>query len=245
MSVRCLVLASLLVLGAADVAYPAQRLDDPAGGPAGESDEKLQLLDRVLALVDEDPILASDVERVLALGLEKAAADEDETALRRRVLDRLIDERLRLHEVERFGFTEISVAEIEAQVEALRERLGGEAALAERLEDAGLQIGDLHRILATQLRVLAYVEERLGPRVFVTLDEIQSYYDDELVPALAAKGQKPPPLPEVREEIRRLLRERLLDAEIDRWTEDLRRRADILDYFDREERELPPVRARR
>jgi len=37
----------------------------------------------------------------------------------------------------------------------------------------------------------------------------------------------------VREKIREVLREQRLNEEIERWTEELRREADIEDYFDR------------
>jgi len=38
-----------------------------------------------------------------------------------------------------------------------------------------------------------------------------------------------------------VLRERRLNDEIDRWTADLRGKADVVDYLDREARPLPPV----
>ena len=38
-----------------------------------------------------------------------------------------------------------------------------------------------------------------------------------------------------------MLRERRLNDEVDRWTADLRTKADVVDYLDHEPRELPPV----
>jgi len=94
--------------------------------------------------------------------------------------------------------------------------------------------------VARQLSVLAYVEQRLGPRVFVGVEEIRRYYDEELVPELARDGQPPPPIDQVREQIRALLRERRLNEEIDRWTEELRAAADVVDLLDAPARPLPP-----
>ena len=68
--------------------------------------------------------------------------------------------------------------------------------------------------------------------MFVDLDDIQRYYERELVPELRRRQASVPPLATVREEIRDLLRERRLNEEIERWTEELRREADIEDYFD-------------
>ncbi len=89
--------------------------------------------------------------------------------------------------------------------------------------------------------VMTFVEERLGPRIFVGLDDIRAYYDNELVPRMKSEGVDAPPIQEVREEIRTVLRERRLNEEIERWTEDLRDEAVIEDHFDSSYEELPPV----
>ncbi len=81
----------------------------------------------------------------------------------------------------------------------------------------------------------------MGARVFVGLDEIQSYYDDFFVPELKARGESVPPVAEVREELRQVLRERRLNEEIERWTEELRQEADLVDHFDSRRGELPPL----
>lgn len=200
-----------------------------------------ELVDRIVAVVDDDPIFLSDVERVMALGLIEAAEDEDLHTLRRRVLDALIDQRLRLHEVERFEGTQVSVEEVDRQVERIRGRYGGAAELAAALARLGLDEEGLRHLLTRQLRVLAYIDERLGPRVFVDLDDIRAYYETELTAEMARRGADLPPLAEVREAIRRLLRERRLDQEIEAWTEKLRLAADVVDQFERSPRDLPPV----
>ncbi len=99
----------------------------------------------------------------------------------------------------------------------------------------------MRQILARQLSVLAYVEQRLGPRVFVGIEEIRKYYDEVLVPKLEAAGEPVPPIDEIRESIRAVLREERLDSEIDRWTAELRRQADVIDLLDAGGESLPPV----
>jgi hypothetical protein len=213
--------------------------------PAGAADfaeAPPRLVDRVLAVVDEDPILASDVERAIALGLVDRAAGESDDELRRRALDGLIEQRLRLHEIARFGLEEASFAEVDRQFEALRAGFADESAWRAELDRLGLDEAGVRQLLARQLSILAYVEERLGPRIFVGVEEIRRHYDEELVPALAAEGLAPPPIEEVRESIRAVLRARRLNEEIERWTADLRAAADVVDLFEVPERPLPPVR---
>jgi len=201
-----------------------------------------RLVDRVVAVVDEDPILASDVERALALGLVVREAGESDEALRRRALDGLIEQRLRLHEIARFGLEEASIAEVDRQFEELRAGFSDEAAWRAELDRLGLDEAGVRQLLARQLSILAYVEERLGPRIFVGVEEIRRHYDEELLPALAAQGLAPPPIEEVRESIRAVLRARRLNEEIERWTADLRAAADVVDLSEVPERPLPPLR---
>lgn len=202
------------------------------------------LVDRVVAVVDEDPILDSDIERVVHLGLLPEVVGESAAAGRRRALDLAIEQKLRLHEVDRFGFEETPLALLDRQMEETRSRFPSEGAFRAELARLGLDETSLRQLLARQLSVLAYVEERLGPRVFVSVDDIGHYYNEELLPQLARDGVAPtdiPALESVRESIRAVLRERRLNEEIDRWTADLRGKADVVDYLDREARPLPPV----
>ncbi len=201
--------------------------------------DETQLVDRVLAVVDEDPILASEVDQVVALGLLEPASEEEDEAFRRRVLDGLIEQRLRFHEIDRYGFAEVPLEEVDDQYAAIEERLGGQAALAARLAELELDEEGLRQLLARQLMVLIYVEERLGPRVLIGLDDIQAYYDETLVPAMRERRQPVPAVAEVRERIREVLRQQRLNDEIDLWTEELRLDADIEDYFDAAHEMLP------
>jgi hypothetical protein len=211
------------------------------GSPMLHSASEKEPVDRLLAVVDDDPILESQLDQVIGIGLVEPLEGEDDTRFRRRILDGLIEEKLRFHEVDRFGFAEVPVDQVEEQFQVVRGRFPDEESFQARLEELSLNEQGLRQLLARQVMVLIYVEERLGARVFVGLEEIQEYYDNELVPRLEANNEPIPPVREVREPIRQVLKEELLNEEIERWTDELRRNADVVDYFDRERRELPAV----
>ncbi len=211
----------------------------PRQGRATSSASGLTLVDRTVAVVDEDPILESDLARAIGLGLVEPKPNESEQALRRRVLDELIEQRLRSHEIDDLGTPQVAVDEIERQVGAIRDRFPDDASFEARLEELGMGVASLRQLIARQLAVLAYIEDRLGARVFVGLDEIRAYYQDSLVPELTRRGEVAPPIEEVREEIRAVLREKKLNAEIDRWSEQLRREADIEVFYDERVDVLP------
>jgi peptidyl-prolyl cis-trans isomerase SurA len=198
------------------------------------------LVDRVVAVVDEDPILLSDLEQAIGLGLVLASAGESQSALRRRTLDGLVEQMLWQHEIARFGFEEAPLAEVDRQLEATRARFPDDAAWRAELARLDLDEQRVRSLLAHQLSVLRFVEERLGPRVFVGVDEIREHYDRVLAPELRAAGRPVPPIEEVREAIRVVLKEERLNREIERWTAELRREADVVDYLEPDDRPLPP-----
>ena len=218
---------------------PAKAAVNPPPPPAG----KAVLQDRVLAVVDEDPILASEVDRVIRLGLEQPQPGETDERFRRRVLDDLIDQRLQFHEVDRFNFEQVPVDEIQKRVAEIRARYPDEAAFQKALKEVGLDLKGLRQLVARQLLVLTYVDERLGARAFVEPEDINRYYRDVLTPEMRKRGQQPPPLDEVREDIRETVKQQKLTQEMANWTRDLRAKADVLVYSGnpKPNQPLPPV----
>ena len=208
---------------------------------ASAQDAGETLLDRVVAIVDEDPILLSDIRRAIGLGLVESEPGEEEAQQHRRVLDGLIDQTLRLHEVERHDFSQLPSREVDRQLARIGAAFADDGELERRLDRLGLDEQGLRLLVTRQLRVLVYIERRLGPRVFVKPGDIQAYYDEVLVAEMARQGIEPPPLERVQEQVRDLLREQSLNREIEAWTEELRHKADIEDYLDRTETELPPI----
>jgi parvulin-like peptidyl-prolyl isomerase len=189
------------------------------------------LKDRILAVVDEEPLLASDLERVIKLGLvarEAGEGDESDEDYRRRVLDALIDERVRFHEIDRFGFSEVPAEEVDGQVAQIRARFASEAVFDRALAEVGLNLQGLRQLVSRQILVLTYVDERLGARVFVSLDDVTRYYRSVLTPEMQKKGQPVPPLDEVRDQIREVLKQERLTQELATWTDELRAKADIV-----------------
>lgn len=216
--------------------------ETPARAPGGPAKPPTTWpVDRILAVVDDDPILSSDVRQVIALGIVAAKPGEENRALWRRVLDMQIEQRLRTHDLDRFGFADVAPQEIDKEFAAVRARFATPEAFAERLRQVGLTEDGLKQLIARQLMVIGYVEERLGARVFVSLDDITAYYHGTLTAEMAREAKALPPLDDVRERIRAVLREQRLLEEITRWTTELRRQADVVDYFDSVHSELPPV----
>jgi peptidyl-prolyl cis-trans isomerase SurA len=241
-----LVFAALLALGAVPVIAQKKPTSPKPAPPSASSPAsapavaKAMLQDRVQAVVDEDPILASDVERAIRLGLVQPNPGEADAQFRRRVLDGLIDQRLQFHEIDRFNFEQAPVDDVQKRVAEIRGRFPDEASFQKALKEVGLDPKSLRQLVARQLLVLTYVDERLGSRVFVGPDDINRYYRDVLTPEMQKRGQPVPPLADVREDIREVLKQQKMTQEMTTWTRELRQKADVIVY-PAGNQPLPPV----
>jgi parvulin-like peptidyl-prolyl isomerase len=227
-------LAAALLFVATCSRSPAPATPPAPNGPVPPLSEH-QLRDRVVAVVDDEAVLWSEIEAVVALGLVPA------TRSRADVLDGLIEQRLRFQAAERFGPVQVSVERVEEQVAEIAARFESPEAFQRRLEASGFTEAELRQLVVRQLMVLNYVDEQLGARVFVSLDDIRTYFDEQLVPRLERTGDPVPPLDTVREDIRGVLKEERLNEEIERWTSELRLEADVQIFLDEEGEELPPL----
>lgn len=201
----------LLTLSAAAVAVP------PA--PAA-------VIDRIAAIVDRQTLTVSEVTQIVDLRLfARRAVAEDEH--RREVLDALIAQALRFRDVERFGAQDISKDSIEARLQEMRNRFNSPAEFNAALVRTELSLDEVRALVKRQLQVEAYVRERFLPLVFLTSEDVESYYSNGWSEQRRARGLSIPPLTAVRDEIRNTLRNQRLDVEIEKWTTQLRARANV------------------
>lgn len=197
------------------------------GGPSGAS---AQILDRVLAVVSGQVILASDVRAFLDFGLyEQGLWKPGEPAAEARVpavLDRLIERRIALDEVNRYRQAQPPPALVERGVAAVRARFADAAAFARRLAAVGMELDDLRQILRDDLRIEAHVAERFGGAERLTEEDLRAHYDANR--AQFVEDGEPAPF----EAVRGAIRERLASARraerIEEWLAVLLRRADVM-----------------
>ncbi|MYD70968.1 MAG: hypothetical protein F4W89_09530 [Acidobacteria bacterium] len=109
-------------------------------------------------------ILASDVRAFLDLGLFAVDASDPE-ARESAALSLLIDRRLALDEVERYGPVRPPAARVEENLAAVRARFTDEAAFTRLLGAVGLDQDDLRQILSDNARLEAYLADRFGASV--------------------------------------------------------------------------------
>ncbi|SRR5260370_430208 len=130
--------------------------------PAGAG----EVMERILAVVQDRPVLLSEVrvvQEVRGLSAEQA-------------LEALIDERLMFEQAARLPQTVVREAEVEAELAKLQ---AARPALAGRVAEA-----DLRRLVRRQAAILKFVELRFRPQVRVAEDLPPERRDEEVRRAL-------------------------------------------------------------
>lgn len=183
-------------------------------------------VDRIAAVIDGQVLTVSEITQMVELRFFPRLGDSDDD-YRREVLDALIAQALRYRDVERFGAQDIPRDTIEARLVEIRRRFASEADFNAALARTELTLDELRALIKRQLQVEAYIQERFAPLVFVTNEEIEDYYRGPWREQRRGRGLAVPPLSGVREEVRAALRLSRLQVEIDRWTSQLRARANV------------------
>jgi hypothetical protein len=179
-----------------------------------------QLLDRVVARVNGYAITLTDMKAAVALGLVEVPPEDGEQA----VVERLVERQLVLTEVARFAPPEPSPAAVAREVEVLKVRAGGR--LAAIMETTGLDEGRLRDIARDTLRIDAYLNQRFGPTVQLTEEEVVQYY--RMHPDEFTREGRLMPFAEADDLARERASAERRAATVAQWMRDLRARADIL-----------------
>ena len=190
-------------------------------------------LDRIAAVVGDEVVLEGEVSRLAAIGFLPRREGETELAYRDRLLDLRVVELLREKELRLLTGLEPDPAEVNARLDevAARYEAGTGEPFDRALERARTSRDEVKGWIRRGIALESYARERLLPTVRVTEEGMRAFYDGPFRAEAASRGVATlPPFEEVREEVRELLRERLLNEEVEEWTKGLREKTRILVY---------------
>jgi hypothetical protein len=185
------------------------------------------VVDRIAAVVDRQVLTVSEVSQLVQLRFFARPAGQSDDDYRRGVLDSLIAQALRFRDVERFGAEDIPKDSIEARLQEMIRRFPSPAEFDAAMARAELTPDEVRALVKRQLQVEAYIQERFSPLIYIANDDIETYYAGAWSKQRRDRGLAVPPLAQVREEIRSLLKSTRLQEEIEKWTAQLRARANV------------------
>ena len=183
------------------------------------SGAQAELLDRVVASVNNEVITLSELEQ--AVNFNVALGGNNGDKLRAETLEGLINRQLLIQEAYRLKFVEVSDQEIQAEVEKLKNRVGPGKAFAEFLARLDMTEQQLGRILGERLLVEKFIEKKIGLYVRVSRDEAQDYFNNHPAEFRNKSFQ------EVQKTITAMLTGRKLEQQTAQYLAELKGKADI------------------
>jgi hypothetical protein len=177
-------------------------------------------IDRIVARVETDIILLSDVralERYQQLVDGKSESDTQ-------VLDRLIDQWVVRNEAETAQFPQPTPDSIDKGVERVQKSFTSPEEFEAKKKEVGLTDADVRKMVASQLYLSNYLDSRFRPSVHIEAKDIQEFYEKAVIPRAQARGQEAPSLDAAKDVIREALIQTGIDEQANRWLAESRSR---------------------
>lgn len=188
-----------------------------------------EIVDRIVAIVDQDVITLSEAEQARRVGWLRE--DEDRLSLAEAV-ERLVERSLIERELRRNPdrSADSSLGQLaEGSLARIRNSFVSPSAYRDALDAYRMREVDVLDELRRQHAVNLFLERRFRGLIYVTQEEIAAYYRDELTTEVGTR-QELPPIEELAERIERLLQERKFNLRIETWIDGLKSRVSIRRY---------------
>jgi peptidyl-prolyl cis-trans isomerase SurA len=202
---------------------------------SGQSPTQSMVLDSVVAVVNNQPILASDVDDAIRLSVLDAGSEAG-TLTRARALDELISrvlirQQMRREEIVAATPTraevDVRLSEVRSELpECEKENCGTQKGWEAFLAAHDLTPERVELYMRNRMEILRFIEQRFRQGIRVSPQQVETYYRDTLLPQYAP-GVQPPKLESVTPRIEEILLQQQVNALFDDWLRNLREQGDI------------------
>lgn len=186
------------------------------------SSARAEVIDRILATVGGALILQSDAVAAARLGLVALPAQGDRLQW---TLDRLIERRLMLIEVDRYVPPEPARPLLDERLQQIDQRIGSGERLDAILRETGFSVEQLRLYVRDDLRIEGYVAQRFGAAYRPSEEELVAYYRSRETEF--TRDGRLRPFEEVRDAARAALLAERQAAAVREWLAGLRRRTEV------------------
>jgi len=192
------------------------------GGGAWEAYAQ-KVVDRIVARVEEEIILQSDVEQLARYQMLVDGKAESEAG----ILDRLIDQWIVRKEAEASRFPAASDVDVERGMQRLMRSFAKREDFEAQRAKAGLSEADVRQVVVAQTYLSNYLDSRFRPTVQVEEQAIKDFYEQAVIPRAKARGQEPPSFEAARDVIQEALIQKGINEQADKWLKESRDRLSI------------------
>jgi hypothetical protein len=187
-----------------------------------------EVVDRIVARVENDIILLSDVRELKEYQELVDGKSESESA----IVDRLIDQWIVRSEAQLSRFPEPKDEEIDREVSRVVKSFTSAEEYETRKKQSGLSDAEVRKIVATQLYLLNYLDSRFRPSAQINEKAVEDFYQNAVLPRAKARGQEPPTLDASRDIIQEALVQSDITEQANRWLKESRDRLHVQKYLD-------------
>jgi hypothetical protein len=194
------------------------------------------VLDRVVAVVNRDVILLSDLDDEIRMSFLDQGGAGQGVLTRQRALEQLISRALIQQQIRREEAPALEpsqdevnarLADIRRQLPAcLRQDCASDAGWKAFLAPHGLKPERVDAYMRYRLEILRFIEQRFRQGIRISPQEIEAYYHDNLLPQYAP-GEAVPPLSQVSPRIEEILLQQQVSVLFDDWLKNLRKQGNV------------------
>jgi hypothetical protein len=195
----------------------AAMLLEAGGGRAQE------VIDRIVARVENDVILLSDIHQLAEYQVfvdGKPESDEQ-------ILERLIDQWIVRTEAAAARFPQPSDQDVQRSLARLQRSFSNSESFEERKKQSGLTEEEILRQLKSQLYLSNYLDSRFRASIQIDDAAIADFYKNRVVPRAESRSQTPPTLEAAHDFIQEALVQRAINEQADKWLKESRSRVRV------------------
>ena len=198
---------------------------------AEDSDTKKgTVLDQVVAVVNGDLVLESDVDEERRFVAFQPFRDKSKPYSRNEAIERLVDRTLIVQQSKLQPEEPVTDVDVSTQLASLRKDIPAckqyqcatEAGWTKFVEAQGFTVPELTERWRERMQVLRFIEMRFKMGIRITPAEIQAYYDKTLLPEYARAKTTPPKLATISDRIQEILLQQQVSALLEDWLKSLK-----------------------
>ena len=182
-----------------------------------------EVIDRIVARVETDIILLSDVRQLSRYQTfldGKPQSDAD-------ILNRLIDQWIVRSEASVARFPQPSDEDVNRSIERLKRSFSSLEEFQARQQQTGITDDEIRRFVRAQLYLSNYLDTRFRPAIQIDENAIEDFYKSRVVPRAESRKQTPPTLENALDFIQEALVQRAINEQADRWLKESRTRVRV------------------
>jgi parvulin-like peptidyl-prolyl isomerase len=192
------------------------------------------MLDRLVAVVNGDVILESDVDEERRFG-EIQPYRATAASTRERIIERLVDRALILQQAALQPEDAIPDKDLDAQLATVRRDIPAckqyhcetEEGWKKYLGDHGFTESEFRARWMQRMQLLKFIEVRFRNGITISDAEIKEYYEKTMLPEYAKRSVTPPPLERVSKRIEEVLLQQEVSALLQDWLKSLRAQGSV------------------